>query len=127
MYRDSPQGLMSFTGESPCPTVQHSFTHLMMLLWMVAALVALVVAASAYIASELGLFASARGALHHTAVASVALSLLLGLTMVAKWPLEAMLPLKAVAACATPPVNPTGATAPVLGNTPTLPTPNRTN
>jgi hypothetical protein len=108
-YRDSPQGLLRFTGDSPCPTVEHSFTHLMVLLFFVAAAVALVVAASAYIASELRLMASARDSLRQVALAAVALSLLLGVTTVIKWPLEALLPLKNVAACATPPANPTGA------------------
>jgi hypothetical protein len=93
VHRDSPQGMLRDT-DAGCLSVSHAFTSVYLAVLGVAGGMALVIAISAFIASELGLFASRRAGLRSLAMSCVVFAFGLLVFSALRWPIESTLPLE---------------------------------
>jgi hypothetical protein len=93
VHRDSPQGLLRETLEG-CLSISHGFTSIYLAILGVAAGMAVVVALSAVIGSELGIFASRRAGLRGLARSSGVFAAGLAVAALLYWPIENTLPLE---------------------------------
>lgn len=98
VHRDSPQGLLRQTAEG-CLAVSHGFTQLYLVVLGVAGGMGVVVAMSAYIGSELGLFGPRRAGLRALALSCLMFAVGAGLLALLSVPITNALPLQ------TPPAN----------------------
>ncbi len=93
VHRDSPQGMLRETAEG-CLSVSHAFSALYLAVLGVAGGMAVVVAITAFIASELRLFAPRRAGLRSLAMSSVVFALGLAVLSLLRWPIESSMPLQ---------------------------------
>jgi hypothetical protein len=93
VHRDSPQGMLRDT-DAGCLSITHAFTSVYLAVLGVAGGMAVVVAISAFIASELGLFATRRAGLRSLAMSSLVFALGLLVFSLLRWPIESSLPLQ---------------------------------
>jgi hypothetical protein len=101
VHRDSPQGMLRDT-DAGCLSVSHGFTSVYLAVLGVAGGMALVIAISAFIASELGIFATRRMGLRSLATSCVVFALGLAVFSLLRWPIESTLPLEPPPAGACP-------------------------
>jgi hypothetical protein len=102
VHRDSPQGLLRDTAEG-CLSVSHGFSSLYLAILGVAGGMAVVLAITAFIASELGLFESRRTGLRGFSRSCLIYALGLAVFSLMRFPIESALPLQAPPANACPP------------------------
>lgn len=93
VHRDSPQGMLRDT-DAGCLSVSHGFTSVYLAVLGVVGGMAVAIAISALIASELGLFASRRAGLRSAARSCVVFALGLAAFSLLRWPIESALPLE---------------------------------
>jgi hypothetical protein len=93
VHRDSPQGMLRDT-DAGCLSITHAFTSVYLAVLGVAGGMAVVIAISAFIASELGLFATRRTRLRSLAMSSLVFALGLLVFSLLRWPIESSLPLQ---------------------------------